>query len=83
MFCILRSNSIGEQRDTMQFTAADENVPVLIVGGGGAGLMRRCFLPARGSSTLVSARATTSDLLKAHVLNQRAMEALDDVGVAR
>ena len=31
---------------------------------------------------LVSARPTTSDLPKAHVLNQRAMEVLDDVGVA-
>jgi 2,4-dichlorophenol 6-monooxygenase len=31
---------------------------------------------------LVSARRTTSDLPKAHVLNLRAMEVLDDVGVA-
>src|SRR5271167_3944225 len=31
---------------------------------------------------LVSARPGTSDLPKAHVLNQRAMEVLDDVGVA-
>ena len=31
---------------------------------------------------LVSARPETSDLPKAHVLNQRAMEVLDDVGVA-
>ena len=31
---------------------------------------------------MVSARPTTSDLPKAHVLNQRAMEVLDDVGVA-
>ena len=31
---------------------------------------------------LVSARPQTSDLPKAHVLNQRAMEVLDDVGVA-
>ena len=31
---------------------------------------------------LVSARPTTSDLPKAHVLNQRAMEVLEDVGVA-
>ena len=31
---------------------------------------------------LVSARPTTSDLPKAYVLNQRAMEVLDDVGVA-
>jgi len=31
---------------------------------------------------LVSARPETSDLRKAHVLNQRAMEVLDDAGVA-
>jgi 2,4-dichlorophenol 6-monooxygenase len=62
---------------------ADENVPVLLVGGGGAGLTASMLLARQGiEHLLVSARATTSDLPKAHVLNQRAMEVLDDAGVA-
>jgi 2,4-dichlorophenol 6-monooxygenase len=61
----------------------DEEVPVLIVGGGGAGLTASMLLARQGvGHLLVSARPHTSDLPKAHVLNQRAMEVLDDVGVA-
>ena len=61
----------------------DENYPVLIVGGGGAGLTASMLLAQLGvDHVLVSARSETSDLPKAHVLNQRAMEILDDVGVA-
>jgi 2,4-dichlorophenol 6-monooxygenase len=60
-----------------------ETVPVLIVGGGGAGLTASMLLAKQGvEHLLVSAGATTSDLPKAHVLNQRAMEVLDEVGVA-
>ena len=68
----------------MSFAArVDERVPALIVGGGGAGLTASMLLAQQGvEHLLVSARATTSDLPKAHVLNQRAMEILDDVGVA-
>ena len=68
----------------MRSTAgADEEVPVLIVGGGGAGLTSSMLLARLGvEHLLVSARPQTSDLPKAHVLNQRAMEVLDDVGVA-
>ncbi len=69
----------------MRFTAGaeEEEVPVLIVGGGGAGLTSSMLLARLGvEHLLVSARPTTSDLPKAHVLNQRAMEVLDDVGVA-
>ncbi|WP_028747552.1 FAD-dependent monooxygenase [Rhizobium mesoamericanum] len=62
---------------------ADIHVPVLIVGGGGAGLTCSMLLSQLGIETLlVSALPTTSSLPKAHVLNQRTMEILDDVGVA-
>jgi 2,4-dichlorophenol 6-monooxygenase len=61
----------------------DLEVPVLVVGGGGAGLTASMLLATYGiEHLLVSARPETSDLPKAHVLNQRAMEVLDDLGVA-
>jgi 2,4-dichlorophenol 6-monooxygenase len=68
----------------MKFTGtADETVPVLIVGGGGAGLAASMLLARQGvEHLLVSARPGTSDLPKAHVLNLRAMEVLEDAGVA-
>jgi len=63
--------------------AEEEEVPVLIVGGGGAGLTSSMLLARLGvDHLLVSARPQTSDLPKAHVLNQRAMEVLEEVGVA-
>ena len=58
------------------------DVPVLIVGGGGAGLTASMLLSQLGVETLlINARPSTSDLPKAHVLNQRAMEILRDVGL--
>ena len=58
-------------------------IPVLIVGGGGAGLTSSMLLSQLGvDSLLINARPSTSDLPKAHVLNQRTMEILGDVGVA-
>jgi 2,4-dichlorophenol 6-monooxygenase len=61
----------------------EEQTPVLIVGGGGAGLTASMLLARQGvDHLLVSARPGTSDLPKAHVLNQRAMEILEDCGVA-
>ncbi len=60
-----------------------EEVPVLVVGGGGAGLTASMLLARMGvEHLLINARAQTSDLPKAHVLNQRAMEILEDVGAA-
>ena len=81
-YCSVHSSS--REGGAMPFTAgADEEVPVLIVGGGGAGLTSSMLLARLGvEHLLVSARPGTSDLPKAHVLNQRAMEVLDDVGVA-
>lgn len=59
------------------------SVPVLIVGGGGAGLTSSMLLSTLGvESMLVSALPHTSLLPKAHVLNQRAMEIFEEVGVA-
>jgi 2,4-dichlorophenol 6-monooxygenase len=61
----------------------DIDVPVLIVGGGGAGLTAAMLLSQLGIETLlVSALPTTSVLPKAHVLNQRTMEVFTDLGVA-
>lgn len=58
-------------------------VPVLIVGGGGAGLTASMLLSDLGvPSLLVSRYPHTSVLPKAHVLNQRTMEIFTEVGVA-
>lgn len=57
--------------------------PVLIVGGGGAGLSASMLLSALGvESLLVSALPTTSVLPKAHVLNQHTMEIFRELGIA-
>jgi 2,4-dichlorophenol 6-monooxygenase len=60
-----------------------ENVPVLIVGGGGAGLTASLLLSSLGvESLLVSRFEGTSNLPKAHLLSQRTMEIFTDAGVA-
>jgi len=59
------------------------NADVLVIGGGGAGLTASMLLSKLGvNHLLVSALPTTSILPKAHVLNQKTMEILADVGVA-
>jgi len=61
----------------------DVEVPVLIVVGGGAGLASSMLLSGLDvDHLLLSALPTTSILPKAHVLNQRTMEILEDAGVA-
>ncbi|MCP9212041.1 FAD-dependent monooxygenase [Streptomyces sp. NEAU-Y11] len=60
----------------------DVDVPVLIVGGGGAGLTASMLLSTLGvESLLVSASPGTSILPKAHLLNQRTMETLRELGL--
>jgi len=62
---------------------SDVEVPVLIVGGGGAGLTASMLMSQFGiDSLLVSAWPTTSILPKAHVLSQRTMEIFREVGIA-
>ena len=65
-------------------TDADSiEVPVLIIGGGAAGLASSLLLSRLGVETLlVERRPTTSELPKAHILNQRTMEILDGVDLA-
>jgi 2,4-dichlorophenol 6-monooxygenase len=61
----------------------DIEVPVLIVGGGGCGLSSSIFLSAAGvDHLLVERHEGTSNLPKAHMLNQRTMEVLRQHGVA-
>ena len=61
----------------------DEDVSVLIVGGGGAGLTISSALSKLGiDSVLVNMRPGTSVLPKAHVLNQRTMEIFTELGVS-
>ena len=64
-------------------SARVESSPVLIVGGGAAGLTASILLSRLGiESVLVSRYAETSRLPKAHILNQRTMEVFTDAGVA-
>jgi 2,4-dichlorophenol 6-monooxygenase len=72
--CNYRENEVARHLDI--------HVPILIVGGGGAGLTASVLLSRLGvRSILVSRFAETSRLPKAHMLNQRTMEVFADAGV--
>ena len=61
----------------------DEEVPVLVVGGGGCGLAASVFLSDAGvEHLLVERRESTSVLPRAHYLNQRTMELFRQHGIA-
>jgi 2,4-dichlorophenol 6-monooxygenase len=61
----------------------DIDVPVLVVGGGGAGMTTSIFLSNAGvEHLLVERRSSTSVLPKAHYLNQRTMEIFRQHGIA-
>ena len=61
----------------------DLEVPVLIVGGGGAGLSASMFLSHLNvPNLLISRRPETSKIPKAHMISQRSMEIFTELGVA-
>jgi 2,4-dichlorophenol 6-monooxygenase len=60
------------------------DVPVLIAGGGVAGLTAAILLSLRGvESLVVERRDGTTALPKAHIINQRTMEIFTEAGVAQ
>jgi 2,4-dichlorophenol 6-monooxygenase len=62
---------------------SDVRVPVLIAGGGAAGLTTSMLLSKAGiRHMLVERHASTSNLPKAHILNQRTMEIFREIGLA-
>jgi len=78
----LTGRRIDDTGDTL-LSDIDFEVPVLIVGGGGAGLTASTLLSRLGvQSLLVSRLPETSRMPKAHFISPRSMEVFTDVGVA-
>jgi 2,4-dichlorophenol 6-monooxygenase len=77
-----RRQKIVEHSSSKEDILSDITVPVLIVGGGSAGLTSSILLSSYGiDSLLVSRYPGTSHLPKAHVLQQKTMEIYREVGV--
>src|SRR5580692_7256700 len=73
----------AEARAMPRTTTTPRHVPVLIVGGGPAGLTTSMLLSTLGvESLLVERRTGGSGLPKAHILNPRSMEIFAQCGMA-
>jgi 2,4-dichlorophenol 6-monooxygenase len=84
MWIVLGRSTVIDTRECFSVTRRMHiQVPVLIVGGGGAGLTASILLSRLGvSSLLVTRYPQTTSLPRGHILNQRTMEIFTDMGVA-
>ena len=79
----MRHAESGRSDRDAPLSRKDVSVPVLIVGGGAAGLTTSILLSQLGVDSLcVERRGGTSQLPKAHIVNQRTMEIFRAAGIA-